>query len=73
MFDKIKLIRNGKSKETYLQFYKIMAIPVFFYGSENWITKTQDKQLKNAEMWLYLIITAGNTLRYSRRCKEVLK
>ena len=39
------------SKGTRLKFYKVMALPTLFYGSENWtLTKGQASRIQAAEM-----------------------
>jgi hypothetical protein len=40
----IRISLRGKTrKDTQLKFYKVMATPTLFYGSETWILNARDK------------------------------
>ena len=43
---------NGKTQlSTHIKFYKVMAVPVLMYGSENWSLNQSDKRkIETAEM-----------------------
>jgi hypothetical protein len=47
---KKNLLKRVRS-ETILKFYKTLAVPVLFYGAENWtLTVPQKKRIEAAEM-----------------------
>ena len=63
---------KGKTQlSTQNKFYKVMAVPVLMYGSENWSLNRSDKRkLKAAEM-RFLRPTAGYTLLDKERSSDI--
>lgn len=58
-------------KETQLKFYKVMAVPVLMYGSENWaLTRSERRRIEAAEM-RFLRSVAGYTLLDQKRSTDI--
>ena len=54
---------KGKTQlSTQIIFYKMMAVPVLMYGSENWSLKRSDKRKIEAAGMRFLRPMAGYTL-----------
>ena len=54
---------KGKAQvSTQIKFYKVMAVPVLMYGSENWSLNRSDKRKIEAAEMRFLIPMAGYTL-----------
>lgn len=67
--------RNLKQtrKETKLKFYKVMAVPMFLYGSECWtLRKSEERKIEAAEM-RFLRSIAGYTLLDNKRSDDIRK
>ena len=59
------------SKETKLKFYKVMAVPILMYGSENWtLTQKERKLIESVEM-KFLRHVAGYKLIDRKRSEEI--
>ena len=54
---------KGKTQlSTQIKFYKVMAVPVLMYGSENWsLNRSAKRKIEAAEM-RFLIPMAGYTI-----------
>ena len=54
--------RKKAQLSTQIKFYKVMAVPVLMYGSENWsLNRTDKRKIEAAEM-RFLKSMAGYTL-----------
>ena len=54
---------KGKTQlSTQIKFYKVMAVPVLMYGSENWSLNRSDKRKIEAAEMRFLRPMAGYTL-----------
>jgi hypothetical protein len=50
-----RTLRQKTSQNTQLKFYKIIAVPMLTYASENWtINRSDKKQIESAEMKFYV-------------------
>ena len=54
--------RTLKELSTQIKFYKVMAVPVLMYGSENWSLNRSDKRKIEAAEMIFLRPMAGYTL-----------
>jgi hypothetical protein len=58
-------------QSTQLKFYKIMAVPMLTYASENWtINQSDKKKIESAEM-KFLRSVAGYTLLDKKRSTDI--
>ena len=63
---------NGKTQlSTQIKFYKVIAIPVLMYGSENWSLNRSDKRKIEAAEMRYLIPTAGYKFLDKKRNSDI--
>ena len=54
---------KGKTQlSTQIKFYKVMAVPVLMYGSENWSLNRSDKRKTEAAEMRFIRPIAGYTL-----------
>ena len=55
---------------TPIEFYKVMAVPVLMYGSENWsLNRTDKRKIEAAEM-RFLRPIAGYTVHFGEKKKK---
>lgn len=54
-----------------IKFYEVIAIPVFTYGSEVWITEKQDHSRVQVEDIFFLRRVKVGTLVNEMRCKDI--
>ena len=61
---------KGKTQlSTQIKFYKVMAVPVLMYGSENWsLTRSDKRKIEAAEM-RFLRPMTGSTLWWDKKKK----
>ena len=58
-----RTLRNKTRKDTMIRFYKVLAVPLLTYGSENWVlNRTAKRRIETAEM-RFLRRIPGYTLR----------
>jgi hypothetical protein len=63
MCDTISRALKGKTQlSAQIKFYKVMAVPVLMYGSENWSTNRPDKRKIEAAEMRFLRPMAGHTV-----------
>ena len=70
----VHLIGTLKGKTqllTQIKFYKVMAIPVLMYGSENWSLNRSDKRKIEAAEMRFLRPTAGYTFWDKKRSSDI--
>ena len=58
----IIIISRKKQLLTQIKFYKVMAVPVLMYGSENWSLNRSDKRKIEAAEMRFLTPMAGYPL-----------
>ena len=56
---------------TQINFYKLMAVPVLMYGSENWSLNRPDKRKIEAAEMRFLRPMAGYTLLDKKRSSDI--
>jgi hypothetical protein len=45
------MLRNKTRKDTYIEYYKVIAAPTVMYRSENWVlNRSERKKIEAAEM-----------------------
>ena len=71
MCDTISRTLKGKTQlSTQIKFYKVMAVPVLVYGSENWsLNRSDNRKIEAAEMRI-LRPMAGHTLLDKKRSSD---
>ena len=57
-----RTLKGNTQLSTQIRFYKVMAVPVLMYGSENWSLNRSDKRKIEAAEMRFLSPTAGYTL-----------
>ena len=63
---------KGKTQlSTQIKFYKVVAVPVQMYGSENWTLNRSDKRKLEAAEMRFLRSTAGYTLLNKKRSSDI--
>ena len=63
---------KGKTQlATQIKFYKVMAVPVLMYGSENWSLNRSDKRKIEAAEMRFLKSMAGYTLWDKKRSSDI--
>ena len=63
---------KGKTKlSTKIKFYKVMAVPVLMYGSENWSLNRSDKRKIEAAEMRFLRPKTGYTLSNKKRNSDI--
>ena len=63
---------NGKTQlSTQIKFYKVMAVPVLMYGSENWSLNRSDKRKIEAAEMRFLRPMTGYTLWDKKRSSDI--
>ena len=63
---------KGKTQlSTQIKFYKVMAVPVLMYGSENWSLNRSDKGKIEAAEMRFLRPTAEHTLWDKKRSSDI--
>jgi hypothetical protein len=54
-----RTLRNKTRKDTMLKVYKVMAVPMLMYGSENWSKSGADRRTVEAAEMKFLRYVAG--------------
>jgi hypothetical protein len=54
-----RTLRNKTRKDTMLKYYKVMAVPMLMYGSENWTMNRADRRRIEAAEMKFLRYVAG--------------
>lgn len=68
-----RTLKNKTLRSTQLKFYKIMAVPVLTYASENWTLNRSDRRkIETAEM-KFLRSVAGVTILDKKRSEDIRK
>ena len=63
---------KGKTQiSTQIKFYKVMAVPVLMYGSENWSLNQSGKREIEAAEIIFLRPMAGYTLWEKKRSSDI--
>jgi hypothetical protein len=66
-----KTLRQKTPQSTQLKFYKIMAVPMLTYASENWtINRSDRKKIESAEM-KFIRSVAGYTLLDQKQSTDI--
>ena len=72
MRDTITRTLKGKTQlSAKIKFYKVMAVPVLMYGSENWSLNRSDKRKIEADEMRFSRPTAGYTLLDKKRSSDI--
>ena len=63
---------KGKTQlSTLIKFFKVMAVPLLMYGSENWSLNRSDKRKIEAAEMRFLRLMAGYTLLDKKRSSDI--
>ena len=66
-----KTLKGKTQLSTQIKFYKVTAVPVLRYGSENWSLNRSDKRKIEAAEMRFLRPMAGNTLCDKKRSSDI--
>lgn len=62
-----RTLGNKSRKDTQMNFYKIMAVPILLYGSETWVTIKKDKKVTAEIIFLRAVQKLFQTRLYGKQ------
>jgi len=66
-----RTLKGNTQLSTQIKFYKVMAVPVLMYGSENWSINPSDNRKIEAAETRFLRPMAGYTLKNKKRSSDI--